>query len=112
MKLFVFSICCWQAAALVAIAQELPHPSPSRPEAQATPSLPAKAQPSPEMKKLLGLSGRWYFHFEYESTEGSPEKQKVKSFFARGLEDALWWKIWSRRPGPGIPRRFTPLLVG
>lgn len=68
----VFLICFWPVALLSAIAQESPHPSATTPDAHGDETPAAKpTQPTPEMRKLLELAGRWFYHFEYAPADGS-----------------------------------------
>lgn len=87
MKFLFICLCLlWQGAVLSATAQESSQrPSASSPVPSAEPSAPVRTPPSPEMKKILAFSGRWYFHFEYDPSEGSPgRKTEGKVVFRAG----------------------------
>lgn len=84
----LFGFC--QVAVLSAFAEPSPNPnashSSSKPDTQA-PQTPASkpAEASPEMRKLLALSGRWFYHIEYSSDGSSPGKTtEGKAVFRAG----------------------------
>lgn len=72
MKPYLVSLSClWLTTALSVIAQESPRPS-AVPDAKVS-LTPASnpAQPGPEMRKVLALSGRWFYQIEYAPVNAS-----------------------------------------